>query len=173
MLLKRNPHRVSTDDYYFNANTSRPDRFVFESRHDDSLRASASYTTLGCAHLGRNISPFISSVVLYLRRFQTNVVSSPSASAAACSPAAFVLLATRANFPMCQLITLTLRSACSRKAAFAVPSRCPLCDDPSRRRAQLASNHPNTTKTVVNMVSQRCLSPKPMHGEQVCLPQAL
>ena len=56
-------------------------------------------------------------------------------------------------------MTLTLHFVSSKKAVFVIPTRCPPCDDPSWRQAQLASDHPTTHKTVVNMGSQPCLIP--------------
>ena len=48
-------------------------------------------------------------------------LSFPSASAAACSSAELELLATLANLPLCQLITLIGLSACSKNVSLATP----------------------------------------------------
>ena len=122
-------------------------------KHDDSLRASASY-----AHSGVKCTP-VASNVLAVHFCSVAVppkislcdkrmyVSSFSASAAASSSAAFELLATRSQLSTvpaghAQLYILHV----SGRLLFVIPTRCPLCGGHSRRQAQLASDHPNDHK---------------------------
>ena len=107
--VQRNTQRVSTNDLS-RANASRTDRLSLSPRHHDSLRAGASYASLEssasvagtwAATSCNFFSGALPQNLLHSERRPE--VNSPSASATA-----FELLATRANFPLCQLITLTL-----------------------------------------------------------------